>query len=280
MKEIKNTNLLSGDKLFQKRARMTLPFLVRQAKAGKPISYLDLAAEIGIPNPRNLDKILEEILLALKKLSKKTGDSIPDIQDIVINKQTKVPGYYKTDRRFKKLSLLEKRYRLEVELSKVYAYPRWDRVLNQLGLEPLPINLEESVNKLRKFRGGGESEAHKQFKSFLADNPSLLQILAPITNCRIEFGLLSGDKLDILFSTKNSRIGVEVKSKISDEADILRGLFQCLKYRHILEGENKILNRSGQVRLILALEGKFPDHLIAVKNVLGIEVIDQIKTSR
>ncbi|GAA3773215.1 MULTISPECIES: hypothetical protein [Flavobacterium] len=40
-------DLISGDKLFLKRARTALPYLVRQERAGKPIYYSDLASEIG-----------------------------------------------------------------------------------------------------------------------------------------------------------------------------------------------------------------------------------------
>jgi hypothetical protein len=56
--EIASSNLLSGEKLYLERARTTLPYLVRQAKAGKTIFYSDLAIEINIPNPRNLNYIL------------------------------------------------------------------------------------------------------------------------------------------------------------------------------------------------------------------------------
>ena len=38
-----------GDKLYQQRARMVLPILVRQAQADKPIYYSTLAQEVGMP---------------------------------------------------------------------------------------------------------------------------------------------------------------------------------------------------------------------------------------
>jgi hypothetical protein len=53
--KIANPDLLDGEKLYQERARLTLPYLVRQAKAGQTIYYSDLAKEINIPNPRNLN---------------------------------------------------------------------------------------------------------------------------------------------------------------------------------------------------------------------------------
>ncbi len=56
---------LIGDKLYQKRARLTLPLLVRQAKAEEPITYENLASELGMPNPRNLNYVLGSIGKAL-----------------------------------------------------------------------------------------------------------------------------------------------------------------------------------------------------------------------
>jgi hypothetical protein len=54
-----NEHNLRGNKLFQERACQALPLLVRQAKAEKPICYSDLAEELRMPNPRNLDYVLE-----------------------------------------------------------------------------------------------------------------------------------------------------------------------------------------------------------------------------
>jgi len=53
-----SSDLISGEKLFLQRASTELPYLVRQARAGKPIYYSDLASEIGISNPRNLNYAL------------------------------------------------------------------------------------------------------------------------------------------------------------------------------------------------------------------------------
>ena len=63
-------DFLAGDKPYQQRTREVLPILVRQAKAAQKIYYSDLAAEIGIPNPRNLNYPLGSIGNALKALDK------------------------------------------------------------------------------------------------------------------------------------------------------------------------------------------------------------------
>ncbi len=106
-------NDLSGDKLYQERARQVLPLLVRQAKAEQPIYYSYLAEEIDMPNPRNLNYVLGYIGYALKKLGKRWHKDIPPIQSLVVNKYTGVPGEgfwgFAGLQSFKKTSLKQKR---------------------------------------------------------------------------------------------------------------------------------------------------------------------------
>ncbi len=52
---------IEGKKLYQERARKALPLLVRQALANQPILYSDLAQELDMPNPRNLNYVLGSI---------------------------------------------------------------------------------------------------------------------------------------------------------------------------------------------------------------------------
>ena len=89
---IANSDLLNGEKLYHERARVTLPYLVRQAKSGQTIYYSDLAKEVGIPNPRNLNYALDSIGNALVTLGENTKTEIPPIQCLVVNKSQGLPG--------------------------------------------------------------------------------------------------------------------------------------------------------------------------------------------
>ena len=82
--------------------------------------------------------------------------------------------------------------------------------------------------------------------------------------------------MDVFFENKKTWIGIEVKSEISDEIDILRGLYQCVKYHAVMDSHLSVLDAQKDTRVILALGGEFPKSLIPVKNTLGIEVIDNI----
>jgi hypothetical protein len=273
--------LLAGDKLYQTRARLTLPYLVRQAKAGQTIYYSDLAKELDIPNPRSFNFILGAIGNALIELSKTKGTGkIPPIQCIVISKKDELPGegvgWFIDVQDFSKKNKNQQRILIDAKLSEIYTYQDWDWVLSQLGLEPLEIDLDKELEKAKNIRGGGESESHKRFKEFVSKNPGVLGLKHTLKNGELEKPLPSGDTLDILFADKDIKIGVEVKSKISGTEDILRGIFQCVKYKCIIEAEQIVANELPNSRVILALEGKLPEKLIAAKNLLGIEVIDGI----
>jgi hypothetical protein len=73
-------------------------------------------------------------------------------------------------------------------------------------------------------------------------------------------------------------VAAEVKSYISAESDIVRGLFQCVKYRAVMEAVLMTKSRTQNVRALLVLESKLPKSLIPLKNILGVEVIDGIST--
>ena len=70
---------------------------------------------------------------------------------------------------------------------------------------------------------------------------------------------------------------VEVKSHISNETDLKRGLFQCVKYRAILRACRSLEGGGYEADARLALEGSLPKALIPVRNTLGVTVIENIR---
>lgn len=278
-------NLLEGDKPYLKRAKITLPILVRQAKAGQTIFYSDLAQEIGISNPRNLNYILGAIGNSLIKLGKKISVEIPQIQCLVINKTNRLPGEgikdFIKDAEFNKLTNSQKRDLVNRLLIDIYSFQKWDWVLKQFNLKPIDLNLKVLIEKSKKrIRKGGESRQHKEFKNYVAENPSKIGLPNNLNAGVREYILPSTDTVDVFFKDKDSYIGVEVKSRISDNNDIFRGLFQCVKYKYLIEAEQIVNDKKPDSRVILVLEGKFPEELNAVKNLLGIEVVDNLNKIR
>lgn len=281
MSTAKISEPISGDKKYQLRARAALPLLVRQAQAGVPIFYSDLAKELEMPNPRNLNFVLGSIGQSLERLSKEWSEDIPPIQCLVINKNTGLPGEgigWFLDKKvdFSTYPLRRKRAVVESALADIFSYSHWDDVLKALELKPVASDFSTLVRAAAMVHGGGESQHHKALKEYVALNPRTIGTGAGVSTGKTEYRLPSGDSLDVSFMTKTVWIGVEVKSAISSKSDILRGLFQCVKYRAVMEAVLITQASRQSVRTILVLESFFPRSLLPLKHLLGIEVIDKI----
>lgn len=277
---------ISGDKLYQERARKALPLLVghtllvRQARVPRTILYSELAPKLGMEFPLNLNYVLGHVGNALKLLSDEWAEEIPPIQCMVVSKQTWLPGegvgwFLKPGDDFYDLPRKLQHVRLRTELQKVYEYPRWSAVLTALGL--LAKSDEKLIHDASKPRLGGESDDHRRLKRCIAEHPEILKLPESAGKGTVEFPLPSGDSIDVLFQAGDAWTAAEVKSARSPLADIIRGMFQCVKYRAVIEALQTVCNLPQSARAVLVLESEFPEELTTWKQMLGIEVIDLIR---
>ncbi len=273
---------MSGDKLYQQRAKEALPILVRQAEAGKTILYSDLAEEMGMPNARNLNYVLGSIGVSMIELSEKWGEKVPPIQSLVVNKESGLPGvgiahFLMDTKEYKKLDKRQIQEAVQIAIFQITTYPRWHDVLKALSLKPVvSVPARELLKAAKQFGGIGESEDHRLFKEFIAKNPAAVGLSEKLPAGETEYPFPSADRVDVMFKVKDDWIAVEVKSKISCEEDILRGLFQCVKYKALIEAEQVVNQLPQNARVILALESELPKTLIPIRNVLQIEVVENI----
>jgi hypothetical protein len=278
--QIANADVLAGSKPYLERARIALPYLIRQAKAGQTIYYSELAGEVGMPNPRNLNFVLGAIGNALRELGTRTGRNIPPIQSLVTSKTEDLPSngvdWFFGIAEEITLTKEQRKRIINRHWSAIYDWPYWDWVLEQFQLNPVAPDYSVLMEEARAGRGRGESEQHRTFKEWLATHPEILDLSKGWGNGKLEHRLLSGDEIDILFQYERQNVAVEVKSRISAAGDILRGMFQCIKYKVLVETEQVLNDEVPDCRVVLALEGEFPTQLILAKNLLGIEVIDKI----
>ena len=284
METAKAAETMDGDKLYQERARKALPILVRQAIAHQSITYSDLAEELDMENPRNLNYVLGSIGETLVELQSKWGIEIPLINCLVINKNTGIPGdgisgFVSIDNKFKSLPKRKQKEIINEKAKIVYSFNQWIEVLTELGLEQVkPVDYQKLVNQLNiGFREGtGESEFHKKLKGFVSKNPQLLDLPKDTSKGTIEYPLPSGDIVDVMFFTKTDWVAVEVKSKISNSNDIYRGLYQCIKYEAVIEAYQSERGLYPSCRAVLVMEDTFPNELKPLRNLLGVEVKDII----
>src|SRR5262249_50730841 len=270
---------ISGNQLYQERARLAFPLLVRQAEAGQTILYSDLAQELDMPNPRNLNYPLGSIGQTLERLSQVWGQSIPPLQCVVVNKSTGLPGegigWFIRQEDFRLLSRAQQREIVRGQLARVFAYPRWREVLDALSLPYTPPDFSTRIRQAANF-GGGESDRHRRLKEFIAQNPQIIGLATTTPEGTLELPLASGDSLDVSFEVGADWTAAEVKPSSSPIPDITRGLFQCVKYRAVMEAVQAASGRERNARAVLVLEGTLPVELISLRNILGIEVVENI----
>ena len=206
----------------------------------------------------------------------------PPLQSLVVNGVTGLPGHGFDDFLGATYKDAKSKPRKMAILKAVYAdtasYSHWDELLALLQLDPAPTKLDDVVASATKSRGrGGEGPDHKALKDYVAANPALVGLRQGHPVGVPEYGLASGDRVDVVFATSRLKVAVEVKSKISSDGDVSRGLFQCLKYRVVLEAQSALSKRPFDVSVVLVLGRDFPASLIPLRNSLGVEVIEEVR---
>jgi len=68
------------------------------------------------------------------------------------------------------------------------------------------------------------------------------------------FQLESLDEIDVWFMYPGQEMAVEVKSTRSMEPVHRRGIFQCVKYRAVLEAQSRVLKSNSKIRTRLVSE--------------------------
>jgi hypothetical protein len=237
-----------------------IPILVRWAQSSwdKIHYYKDLSDAIGYESYHIGDYLgcIEDVLRDLREEYKQ---KIPTLNALVALKNTGLPGkgfeYVFEDYNSKSTDF--KQAFVKGENKKAHEYD-WEWVLNVLNLEPVSIISQTELEKLRKNIAGfegGESAAHKKLKQYVAKHPEVLHIMDVIeSKTETEHFLLSGDRLDVYFETLNAFYAIEVKSYISDNDDVRRGIFQCIKYKAVLEAERIYENTNKACYAILVVE--------------------------
>ncbi|WP_171123502.1 MULTISPECIES: hypothetical protein [unclassified Ruegeria] len=134
-----------------------------------------------------------------------------------------------------------------------------------------PITLAENVGSERDgvaFGGRGEGENHRALRLWVLNNPTAIFPSIKLLRSDTEFVLPSGDRLDVIFIAPNASIALEVKSRDSNDADLARGVYQCVKYRAVLEATKR--EAEDKVEAVLITETELPIRLRNEALRLGI----------
>jgi len=275
--------LLHGDKKYQQRAREALPILVRQAKAHRTILYGELAGELGMSNPRTLNWPLGSIGNSMLDLQSRWGRQVPPIQALVVNKSSGLPGegiaWFAPDAHgFKNASRAERKLIVESMLQEVFTFREWDLVLEELGLSPASVVELPPIGAITPRGGRAEGEEHLELKLALAQHPGWLSLPRRFAPGETEVGLYSGDTVDVLFADPNRRVAAEVKGRSAPRSEVVRGLFQCVKYEAVLNAEARASGARLDCEAVLVLGGNLPESLRWLRNTLQVAVFEAVGT--
>lgn len=258
--------------------RRMIPILVGWAK-GKQTqkTYGDLITALGYTRFSGIGDCLGKLQLVINELSEVTGEkNIPSLNALVNNKHgLPSDGFSFVLDGYDTLSDSDKK-----EIARMYnematSYRKWDWVMGELGLKPTICEEDETAILSGKVHGyGGESEEHKKLKQYIASNPQKIGIDTEEKGIT-EFSILSGDSIDVYF--KKARVAVEVKPSTSPDSDILRGIYQCVKYKAVLDAMAAVHGNLPIDRCILVTAASLSESNINVKNCLNVYVIEKFK---
>lgn len=248
------------------------PILFRRAKEGRPLTYTELAEELHAEfghAAKGLKPLYGPPVGAVGQAICQIGDrwrqTIPPINVIVVNEATGLAGtgadeiaHYFFKDHGRGMGRDRETY-LRQAMEAVFAYgSRWDKVAQALGSPILPVRTEApdggEVLPLPRLPvvQGPESPEHKALKNWVAANPGLLSAFGTFPRGDVERGLSSGDSLDAYFHAGHRRLAVEVKTSKASNAELERGVYQCVKYRAVLRAEQLAIRKPPDCDAVLA----------------------------
>ena len=134
----------------------------------------------------------------------------------------------------------------------------------------LPGIIVDDGGTARGFSSVPESEEHKALKAWACANGQRITG-GPCADGEPEYSLLSGDSVDVAHLTPDALWLIEVKSRRSLRPDLLRGIYQCIKYRAVAQAQPEYAGR--QINAVLLTEANLPPDLRRFAEGHDIELI-------
>lgn len=221
----------------------------------------------------------------------KAEPNAPLINVLVVNQQTGQPGvgadgflreWFDLDS--KPLQPKRKGELVAKAARQVYAYPKWSQVFRKVfgtaaptadpttlidgteqdGVPPTPLG--------KRHGGPAESKEHKALKKYVLEHPAKVGVPSKPDRATDELLLLSGDEVDVFFE-KGQRVDlVEVKSIRSSEPDLIRGVYQCVKYRAVFKAQRCGTTPDMHVVTTLVVETEPAAHILDLAKLHGVRV--------
>ena len=152
----------------------------------------------------------------------------------------------------------------------VYAFEDWDRVYEHTFGEPLPppSTPQGSERDGIQYTRRGEGQKHRDLRFWVRDHPGAIRRSYAGFRTATEVVLYSVDRVDVVYYGAGLTVAIEVKSSDSDESDLRRGIFQCIKYRAVMQAMD--IHSDAPIATILVTQTPLPGDLKALARQHGI----------
>jgi hypothetical protein len=296
-------SIIAGERWASVAARFAFPILVAAAKEARKLTFQELDDLVGFAGGPALGRGLRVWGHAIGRLNSAIEDTLeqedaPVISALVINGTSKLPPpgidfwlrrihKTKTKKFLRGKISPDLRAHLVLEAQRqTFEYDGWDSILSAWGLSKIKpafrridtVRSEPDKSKMPEASagglGGGESDAHLELKQLIFANPHLVGASSVIRKKK-EYRLASKDSVDVAFETATCWVLVEVKPAGAPQAELERGIFQCVKYARVMEAwiEWKDVEPV-EVQTVLVCAGELTESLSALCDALDIRVVE------
>lgn len=229
---------------------------------------------------------------ACEAYARSTGKKFPPINLLVVNQRYHIPGFGADSyvnrwlmrrgigKKFEDLFLNEKQMIISEIHKSIFDFDEWPEVLQAFSLEttsttvrPVVLTAAASAATGRNWATGPESEQHKSLKRFILEHPTSVELSKNITG-EAEADLASGDRLDVFFRAVS--IAVEVKTSQASESEMLRGVFQSVKYKAVLGAQHIAEGKVPTGNCYLATDGVFPKRVKTLCDLLDVRYFERV----
>ncbi len=236
---------------YPKIVRLIAPVLLDRCQSGDLVTYGELKSHVERSDgpvifSTDYGWILGELNRDLQRA--RLPDRVPPVSAIVVAADTNIPsGGIRTfverylsavGRRWPRTAHTERMMYWDMQKA-ILEYSRWPEFFRRAGLvgenDGRPIKRRGRVVDI-EFGGGGESEDHRGLKEDAASRPSMFR-MPKYSRPEFEYRLRSQDCVDLVLWAPGRICAVEVRGKNASDADVVKGVYQTLKYKALCEAE-------------------------------------------
>ncbi|MFZ5680183.1 MAG: hypothetical protein ACOY91_10535 [Pseudomonadota bacterium] len=238
-------------------------------------------------SPKNVGYVAGSVMERILEVA----PGAPPINTLVIDKTTRLPGdgasdfvaSYMLGTTYEKLSNQKKREVLLPVFEKVFSYSDWPKVARlAFGIKAVELSKKKLIEtehdgKDRRigFGGPAESPEHLRLKTYVVNHPRMFGAPKKSKKGIPEKALASRDEIDVWFMVPGHQVAIEVKSERSSQDDLKRGIYQCVKYKALLEAEARweLKRELPKVDAKLVSENALSKENRRLARALGVDVI-------